>query len=131
MSKHSSNDSDEERPTSQASDLTDLELGGGLSPDASVGTSNPLPYPPHEEGALSVGPSSTVNQGILNAQHESSRAASSAREQNTSSPLDIVLPAPIVTDCSTGQNQNLHKQYGACLNTPLHCSCRVASYTSG
>ena len=65
MSKHSSDDSDEERPTSQASDLTDSELGGGLSLDARVGTSNPIPYPPREKGALSAGPSSTVNQGLL------------------------------------------------------------------
>ena len=73
---------------STAQNLTGLAIGRGEFPDAGVGRSSPLPYPPSEKGAASADWISTANPSIQRTQHKSPSAASVAMGQNTSWPPD-------------------------------------------
>ena len=76
------------RHDSTAQNLTGLAIGRGEFPDAGVGRSSPLPYPPSEKGAASADWISTANPSIQRTQHKSPSAASVAMGQNTSWPPD-------------------------------------------
>ena len=76
----------------QGRDLTNSALGEGQLSGRDVGTSTPLPYSPHEKGAVDGGQASAANQGTYSLQHKSSSATRLAMEQNTLSPRNTVQP---------------------------------------
>ena len=76
----------------QGRDLTNSALGEGQLSGRDVGTSTPLPYSPHENGAVDGGQASAANQGTYSLQHKSSSATRLAMEQNTLSPRNTVQP---------------------------------------
>ncbi len=116
MSEKSGSDNDTDQSNSQSLDLADLALGRGLSPDDSVGTSIPLPYPPTEKGTASEGQAHTANLSAQRTLHKSSSVESATTEQNTSPPLDTVQPPPHnITEREPG-----HGHYGAWSSTMLN-----------
>ena len=103
---------------STAQNLTGLAIGRGEFPDAGVGRSSPLPYPPSEKGAASADWISTANPSIQRTQHKSPSAASVAMGQNTSWPPDNNVLQPHANASNDGAWFSTHLL--RCLVTEAH-----------
>ena len=93
--------------------LTDLALGRGLKSQGTVGMSSPLPDPPTEMGAASVGHAHTAKPDAQRTQPKGLSVSVDTEKRNTSSPPDTVRSPP--------HNRNEldpgHEHYGAWFST--------------